>query len=246
MNKSSKFIIILLVIILIAVLGVGGYTIYKLNEKLDEKDNNSTIVENVSNSNSSVVTNDIKEENSVKNSDNNNNENTISTEEKIRIAFYLGNFDSIDDVSDEDIISTLISRNSYYDATNINVLSYNETNSQSAQSLFKGIDYSEYNFKIFEYNESDIKKVAKEIFGRDLPTGVVVDNDYLKYSNGKYYYMYIPTGGEWLTIRNIKQNGNTYEYLALSALDSDEADDSEFLKYEVVIVNGVIKSAKQD
>ena len=51
--------------------------------------------------------------------------------------------------------------------------------------------------------------------------------------------------GEYLTIKNISNNGDTYTFYALSALDSEDLDISEYSKYEVVIEDGVIKSGRK-
>ena len=100
------------------------------------------------------------------------------------------------------------------------------------------------------YKEDDVKKAAEDILGVNISEKVTDFESaylkrYLRYKDGKYYYLYMQASGEQLTIRNIKNNGNTYTFDALSALDSDVADDSEFSKYEATIIDGVIKSARK-
>ena len=66
MSKSSKIIIALLVVIFIAILGVGGYVIIKMNDKIGEQSNQ------IANLNEKTTINSSKDENS-------KNQNSISS-----------------------------------------------------------------------------------------------------------------------------------------------------------------------
>lgn len=246
MNKSSKIIIGLLIVILVAILGFGGYYVVKLNSKLDEKNNDTNIVEDKKSSENSVLKNEVKqgngEMNVVDSQNTTDDKDEISIEDKLKLAVYIGDFESIENINQDDIVQLILSSNSY---DKVNVLKYNDVSTdQFAKSLFGDRVDEEYNYSIFEYDANDVKTVVKKIFGVNLSTGVGGIQS-IRYNNGKYYYLYEPADGESLTIRNIEKNSNTYTLLALSALDSEEAPDSEYTKFQVTLEDGIIKSVNE-
>ncbi|MBR2743833.1 MAG: hypothetical protein IKE01_00855 [Clostridia bacterium] len=166
----------------------------------------------------------------------------LSTEEKINIAYSLrlfnGDFNSTSQISYNTIISTL--------------MDYTERRQTKENSVFELYretfnDRIDESTKIYEYDEGAIKKAAKDLLNVDITESVTKFNDdRIKYNDGKYYYLDISIAdGEQLTIKNISNDGNKYTFFALSALDSEEQDISEYTKYEAVIENGVIKSCKE-
>ena len=163
-----------------------------------------------------------------------NYSDTLSNYDKMQIAYsliaYSGDFDSTAEISKEVVISTLFG-----------VVDSKITTDPAITSLF-----DEYNeaWKVHEYDENDVKKAAKDILDLEL-TGSSDKYNYIRYKNGKYYSVDIPADGEYLTIKKISNNGDTYTFYALSALDSQDMDISEYSKYEVVIKDGVIKSGRK-
>lgn len=244
MNKSSKIIIALLVAIIVLMIGIGGYYVWNTTKKLNEqsneiaslRDNNTMILEN-ENTTNEYPENQSNNEN--KKSDSNsttsiNYSDTLSNYDKMRIAYsliaYSGDFDSTAEISKEVVISTLFG-----------VVDSKITTDSAITSLFDEYDEA---WKVHEYDEKDVKKAAKDILDLEL-TGSSDKYNYIRYKNGKYYSVDIPAGGEYLTIKNISNNGDTYTFYALSALDSEDLDISEYSKYEVVIKDGVIKSGRK-
>ena len=78
MSKSSKIIVALLVVILIAVLGVGGYVILKMNDKIGEQSNQ------IANLNGSATTSSNRNENT-------NNQNAAGNTENSNSEYYSNN-----------------------------------------------------------------------------------------------------------------------------------------------------------
>lgn len=241
MIKYEK-IVLIMVIIFIAVVGVGGYAIYKLNDKIDEQNNaifnlsNGIEKNNVNESNlNNIESNNLTSQTNSANITATNYANLLSIETKLKMVYTLDYLEkekeSTSGPSDEDIILLLI-----------RYVSLKSLEPCTDQTII-----DEYNLKhsceIFEFSENDIKKAAKDIFGINISNGVNKYEDFrLKYYNGKYYFHDCPADGTQLTIRYISNKGDTYTFFALNALHSDIADDSEFSKYEATIVDGVIKS----
>ncbi len=90
MKKSNVAIIVLLVLILVAVLGLGGYLIYNLNNKIDEKNSE---IENLKSKNSNVSV-EKKVSNTQNNTENNvqkSNTQEMSSDEIIKMGEKLYN-----------------------------------------------------------------------------------------------------------------------------------------------------------
>ena len=81
MKKSSKIIIALLIIILIAILGVGGYFIYNLNNSIEQTNKAITDLKNEKSADKAMIENMIKENINTKTDIKTTNEaNTVLTE----------------------------------------------------------------------------------------------------------------------------------------------------------------------
>lgn len=176
---------------------------------------------------------------------NQNYASNLSTEEKIKIAYYLhsleGDYSSVSGLSTESILSTLT-------VSNLKLVNAQKTVDKNAINLFG--DYDSSYCEIYVIEEAAVKKAAKDLFDVELTDAQINFKDpylkrVLKYSDGKYYFMKEQAAGESLTIKNISNEGDTYTFFALSCLDSDEKDLSEYYKYEVVITDGVIKSCRE-
>ena len=176
---------------------------------------------------------------------NQNYASNLSTEEKIKIAYYLrsleGDYSSVSSLSTESIISTLT-------MSNLKLVNAKKTVDKNAINMFN--DYDSSYCEIYVIEEADVKKAAKDLFDVELTDAQSNFKDaylkrVLKYNDGKYYFMKEQAAGESLTIKNISNEGDTYTFFALSCLDSDEKDLSEYYKYEVVITDGVIKSCRE-
>lgn len=88
MEKSNKAIITLLIIILIAILGIGGYFIYSLNNKIDQQNDaiadlksenlkNQDTIENILKSNTQASNNESANKNTIPETTESSDEDTI-------------------------------------------------------------------------------------------------------------------------------------------------------------------------
>lgn len=167
----------------------------------------------------------------------------LSVEQKIHIAYSLSDFDSASQISKNSVVCVMLGA--------IDNINKKATNDESVKELYKDVynenevGANETNWPIYEYDENQVKKAAKDLLDVTITESITNFNSMtIKYKDGKYYSMDIPADGEQLTIKNISNDGIKYTFYALNCLDSEEKDISEYKKYEAVIENGVIKSCK--
>lgn len=144
MSKSSKIIVVLLVMILIAVLGVGGYFLYKTTTKIEEQNNEiSKLKENESNT--------LKEENTLVNSNKNLN---MSIEEKMYCIALLDDFSDGTKLTTEQYLSVV------YNAINRGYIKISNENESS-----DGYSYSESEINNIVYNLFGVNLQENKSYG---------------------------------------------------------------------------------
>ena len=188
MKKSVK---ILIIVLCIAVLGLGGYIVFdKINEKNDQSSSSNASQDNNASKKSEKEegTNTLNsgDKNVSKEQSNNNSEIkklNISNENKLKILCYAPSktFDSVDELSAEDMVYLV------YAGLNNDWINIQHGN------IEEGLG--------FAYSESDVKSAVYTIFGVKLnenPSTVGVD-----YKDG-YYYMSFASGDAIPTPVNVE------------------------------------------
>lgn len=250
MKVFGKIILVIIISALLGGVGYSGYYLYNENEKSNKKvgdlENKISAMENEKKETKNEIKNETINE---VNEEEHGYKANITTEDKLRVAYYLGDVEDTTKLKSEDIIELLCELHAY-SASGLDLLrgSYYEEKEFNELFTFEDTDMDHYS-DILCFEENDIKTVASKLFGFEIKTGTSI-NDNLKYRDGKYYYRYIGADGESLGIRNIEKNGNTYTFSAVSMIDGgDFLSDSEFeessTKVQAVIENDVIKSVKK-
>ena len=176
----------------------------------------------------------------------------ITTEDLIYVAYRLGEFESISEISPVNMVLTLVDvvdRKVSWDPELAAMFG------DGSHPYFDGYYYNDYGegwYEVYEYDVEQVKKAAKDILDVDLTeylenikTVQIEDWPPLKCKDGKLYEYHILSAGEDSTIKNISKNGDTYTFYEYGrALYSCDYDLIYYRKYEAVIQNGVIKSVK--
>lgn len=169
----------------------------------------------------------------------------ITDNQRLAVALQLqnlcGDFDSMSEIPAETILMVLT------DVDDINCVDFckNTDMSVKAQFLDVRIFAGDADFDIYEFEEIEVKNVAKELLGIELPDGkklnLVVG---IKYKKGKYYRLHNEKKDDGIkeTIGNISKDGNTYIFE-----NTFEYNNSKRIKkkYKAIIENGTIMSCKE-
>ena len=166
----------------------------------------------------------------------------ITTEDLIYMAYYLGVFESISEISLDHMVWALF-----------NLVDCRVSRDPELMAMYAYVQDDDC-YEVYEYDVEQFKKMAKDIMDIDLTeylehikTLGTKDESWLRCKNGKLYKLDYSAGtSERLySIENITKDGDIYTFYGCDYCEYLSEDLICCTKYEAVIQNGIIKSVKE-